>query len=186
MIIEKWSYPTLYTERLILRKIDMSDILHIFEYASDNKLTTYTVWDEHRSLNDTKKFIYEIMERYEKEKVAPLGIVLKEKQKLIGTCGFISYDSTIHKSEIAYTLSRKYWGRGLATEAALAFFNYGFNELRLNSIEAGCNSENEASERLMRRLNMKYEGTIQNDLFVKGKYRDTKRYCISRERYRNK
>jgi ribosomal-protein-alanine N-acetyltransferase len=23
-------------------------------------------------------------------------------------------------------------------------------------------------------------------LFVKGKYRDTKRYCISRERYRNK
>ncbi len=54
MIDKKWSYPTLYTERLILRKIDMSDILHIFEYASDNKLTTYTVWDEHQSLNDTK------------------------------------------------------------------------------------------------------------------------------------
>ena len=48
------------------------------------------------------------MERYEKEKVAPLGIVLKERQKLIGTCEFISYDSTIHKSEIAYALSRKY------------------------------------------------------------------------------
>ena len=47
MIDKKWSYPTLYTESLILRKIDMSDILHIFEYASDNKLTTYTVWDEH-------------------------------------------------------------------------------------------------------------------------------------------
>ena len=76
-------------------------------------------------------------------------------------------------------------GRGLATEAASAFFSYGFNELRLNSIEAGCNSENEASEKLMKRLNMEYECTIQKDLFIKGKYRDTKRYCISRERYMN-
>ena len=54
----------------------------------------------------------------------------------------------------------------MATEAALAFISYGFNELRLNSIEA--------SERLMKRLNMEYDYTIQNDLFIKGKYRDTK------------
>ncbi|PQZ57183.1 MULTISPECIES: GNAT family N-acetyltransferase [Bacillus] len=186
MIVEKWSYPTLYTSRLILRKLDMSDILHIYEYASDNELTTYTVWGIHQSLDDTKIFLEKIVSRYEKEKVAPLGIVLKEKQKLIGTCGFISYDSIIHKAEIAYALSRKYWGRGLATEAALAFFNYGFNELRLSCIEAGCDLGDEVSERLMRRLSMEYERTIQDDLFVKGKYRDTKRYSISRERYMNK
>ncbi|MBE5106327.1 GNAT family N-acetyltransferase [Bacillus thuringiensis] len=186
MIIEKWSYPTLYTKRLILRKVNMSDSLHIFEYASNKELTTYTVWDAHQSLHDTYKYIEEIVSQYGKGKVAPLGIVLKEERKLIGTCGFINYDSIKHKAEIAYALSRKYWGRGVATEAALAFFSYGFNELHLNSIEAGCNSENEASERLMKRLNMEYECTIQNDLFVKGKYRDTKRYCISRERYMNK
>ena len=186
MIIEKWSYPTLYTKRLILRKMNMSDSLHIFEYASDKEMTTYTVWDAHQSLHDTYKYIEEIVCRYEKEKIAPLGIVLKKNKKLIGTCGFIKYDLTEHKAEIAYALSRKYWGRGLATEAALAFLNYGFNKLRLNSIEAGCNSENEASERLMRRLNMEYECTIPNDLFVKGNYRNTKRYCISRERYMDK
>ncbi|EJQ97652.1 hypothetical protein II1_00987 [Bacillus cereus MC118] len=38
----------------------------------------------------------------------------------------------------------------------------------------------------MKRLNMEYECTIQDDLFIKGKYRDTKRYCISQERYMNK
>lgn len=42
MIVEKWIYPTLHTSRLLLRKIDMSDTLHIYEYASDNELTTYT------------------------------------------------------------------------------------------------------------------------------------------------
>ena len=90
-----------------------------------------------------------------------------------------------HTAEIAYALSRKYWGRGLATEAALAFLLW-FHELHLNSIEAGCDSENEASEKLMKRLNMEYECTIQKDMFIKGKYRDTKRYCISRERYMDK
>ncbi|HDR7793505.1 TPA: GNAT family N-acetyltransferase [Bacillus luti] len=185
MIIEKWSYPTLYTERLVLRKVNISDILHIFEYASDKEMTTYTVWDAHRSLYDTQKYIEDIVSKYEEEKVAPLGIVLKEEEKLIGTCGFIEYDSIVHKAEIAYALSRKYWGRGVATEAALSFFSYGFNDLHLTYIEAGCNSENEASERVMNRLNMKYESTIQNGLFVKGKYRDTKRYCISREKYMN-
>ncbi len=127
MIVEKWLYPTLHTSRLLLRKIDMSDTLHIYEYASDNELTTYTIWDTHQSLHDKKIFLEEIVSQYEKEKVALLGIVLKEEQKLIGTCGFIKYNSTEHKSEIAYALSRKYWGRGLAIEAALAFFSYGFN-----------------------------------------------------------
>ncbi len=61
------------------------------------------------------------MSQYEKEKVAPYGIVLREEQKLIGTCGFIKYDVIEHKAEIAYALSRKYGGRGLATEAASAF-----------------------------------------------------------------
>ena len=38
MIVEKWSYPALYTKRLILREINMSDILHIYEYASDKEM----------------------------------------------------------------------------------------------------------------------------------------------------
>ncbi len=38
----------------------------------------------------------------------------------------------------------------------------------------------------MKRLNMEYECTIKEDLFVKGKYRNTKRYSISRTQYINK
>ncbi|EJQ97651.1 hypothetical protein II1_00986 [Bacillus cereus MC118] len=75
-----------------------------------------------------------------RKKVAPLGILLKEEQKLIGTCGFIKYDVTEHKTEIAYALSRKYWGRGLATEAALAFLtmvlmSYVLTVLKLDAIQ---------------------------------------------------
>lgn len=75
MIVEKWSYPTLYTERLILRKIDMSDILHIFEYASDKEMTTYTVWDAHQSLHDTQKYIEKIVSGYEKKSSSPWNLI---------------------------------------------------------------------------------------------------------------
>lgn len=47
MIIEKWSYLTLYTECIILRKINMRDSLHIYEYASDKEMAKYTVWGAH-------------------------------------------------------------------------------------------------------------------------------------------
>ena len=99
----------------------MSDSLHIYEYATDKEMTTFTVWDAHRSLCDTYNYVEEIVGQYNEGQVAPLGIVLKEEKKLIGTCGFIKYDLVTHTAEIAYALSRKYWGRGLATEAALAF-----------------------------------------------------------------
>ena len=80
MIIEKWSYPTLYTKRLILREINMSDSLHIYEYAADKEMTTYTVWDAHQSLCDTYNYVEEIVSQYNKGQVAPLGIVLKRSK----------------------------------------------------------------------------------------------------------
>ena len=80
MIIEKWSYPTLYTKRLMLRKMNMSDSLHIYEYATDKEMTTFTVWDAHRSLCDTYNYVEEIVGQYNEGQVAPLGIVLKERK----------------------------------------------------------------------------------------------------------
>lgn len=34
----------------------MSDSLHIYEYATDKEMTTFTVWDAHRSLCDTYNY----------------------------------------------------------------------------------------------------------------------------------
>lgn len=91
-----------------------------------------------------------------------------------------------HKAELAYALSPTYWGRGIATEAAKAYIYYGFEVLHLNRIEAGCHASNVQSERVMKRLGMKYEGTLRKDMFVKGTYRDTKMYAILRDEYNTK
>ena len=85
-----------------------------------------------------------------------LATVLKESNTYIGRCGLYPLrDDTGHvvprEANIAYHIARPYWGRGLATEAARAFVEYGFGELHLRRIVAGINAENVASIRVARR-----------------------------------
>ncbi|CAG9613503.1 Putative ribosomal N-acetyltransferase YdaF [Bacillus rhizoplanae] len=176
-------YPILITERLCLRPLTIQDAPDIFEYASDPEMTTYIVWYPHEKLQDSQVFIQSILHQYEKEEIAAYGIELKKEKKIIGTCGFIGYDKNHHKAELAYALSRNYWGQGFATEAAMEFIHYGFETLQLNRIEAGCHASNVQSERVMKRLGMQYERTLRKDMFVKGTYRDTKIYAILRDGY---
>jgi ribosomal-protein-alanine N-acetyltransferase len=176
-------YPTLTTERLRLRPLTIQDAADVFEYALDPEITTYTVWYPHETLQDSQIFIQSILNQYKKEEIAAYGIELKKEKKIIGTCGFIDYDENHNKAELAYALSRNYWGRGFATEAAMEFIHYEFETLQLNRIEAGCHASNVQSERVMKRLGMQYERTLRNDMFVKGTYRDTKMYAILRDEY---
>jgi ribosomal-protein-alanine N-acetyltransferase len=91
---------------------------------------------------------------------------------MIGTCGFTSLSLENQCGEIGFVLNSKYWGMGIAKEAANLVIKYGFEVLELNRIEARYMSENTQSRRVMEKCGMSYEGTYRSSLFVKGKYRD--------------
>lgn len=79
--------PRLETERTILRKISIDDAADMFEYCSDDEVSQYTTWYSHQSIEDTKGFIHMIIDKYNKQQLAPWGIEDKATGKLIGTCG---------------------------------------------------------------------------------------------------
>src|SRR5262245_58895778 len=57
------------------------------------------------------------------------AIVHRVDDRLIGRCGYYLYsDPPAHTPELAYLLSRQYWGMGLATEAARRCLEYAFSE----------------------------------------------------------
>jgi ribosomal-protein-alanine N-acetyltransferase len=56
-------------------------------------------------------------------------------------------------------LERPYWGRGLATEGALASVDYGFEELGLERIISITLPENAASRRVMGKVGLTYRGS---------------------------
>jgi len=71
--------------------------------------------------------------------------------KLTGRCGLGEEDGGIG---VGYMLHKDCWGIGLATEAATAVVEYGFDALGLERIWASARAENRASRRVMEKLGM--------------------------------
>lgn len=176
-------FPTLETERLILRKITRDDVEAIFSYGSKDEVTKYVTWDTHKTLADSEGFVNFALQQYEKKQIAPWGIELKENDKFIGTIDFVHWLIRHKSAEIGYVLAPEYWGKGIVTEAAREVIAFGFNNMDLVRIQARCMVENIGSQRVMEKCGMSYEGTLRKNMFVKGKHVDLKMYSILREEF---
>jgi ribosomal-protein-alanine N-acetyltransferase len=75
-----------------------------------------------------------------------------------GDCGLIPLELRGPEIELTYRLGRRWWGRGLATEAARAALRAGFDLLGLDSVLAVTHPQNAGSRRVMEKLGMTYRG----------------------------
>jgi ribosomal-protein-alanine N-acetyltransferase len=175
------SLPQLETERLILRKLKPSDVNDMFNYCSDKEISRYTIWYSHQTIEDTRSFMDMLFEKYERNDVAPWGIVDKASERLIGTTGFISWDTLNAKAEIGYALSRLFWNKGYMTEAVKKVISFGFEQMDLVRIEARCHPDNLGSAKVMEKSGMLYEGTLRKHILAKGVHEDVKMYAIIKD-----
>lgn len=65
---------------------------------------------------------------------------------------------SLDEALLGFLVKRDYRGRGYATEAARAVVDYGFEQLGLARILAGCDPENEASRRVLEKIGMRTVG----------------------------
>jgi [ribosomal protein S5]-alanine N-acetyltransferase len=81
--------------------------------------------------------------------------------RLIGRCGLIPWTLEGEQEvEVAYHLDRRYRGRGLATEAAVAIRDYGFGRLELPRLVSLIDPDNPASSRVAEKIGMRLERTV--------------------------
>ena len=177
--------PVLRTKSLILRKMKLSDAQDIFEYASDKEMCRTTNWSAHTSIKDSVTYLKSMLKRYSYNQASEWCITLKKTGKVIGTCGFVGWIPKHHTAEIGYSLARRFWNQGLTTEAIRKVIEYGFRKIKLNRIEARCQLDNLASERVMQKVGMKFEGIQREIMFVKEKFRSLKVYSILVSDYEN-
>jgi ribosomal-protein-alanine N-acetyltransferase len=175
--------PTLETEHLILRKLRTEDLGDMHIYGSNDEVSKFVSWNTHQSLSDTKVFLDNILEQYEKKKIAFWGIELKENRKLVGTINFVSINLKHKKAEMGYILSQEFWGKGIMTEATKEIIKFGFEKMNFVRIEAKCMVENIGSQRVMEKAGMTFEGIIRKGMFTKGIHRDLKSYSILDEEF---
>jgi len=178
--------PDLSTERLLLRKIKITDAPDMYEYSKDPDVTKYLLWDPHPNIEHTRNYVDYLQDRYRDGKYYDWAIVEKKSGKMIGTCGFSAISAEHRCAEVGYVLNPAFRGKGYAGEALSAVLEFAFRRMQLNRVEAKCVSENESSERVMQKVGMQYEGIARSALFIKGQFRDIKIYAILRDEYQKK
>jgi ribosomal-protein-alanine N-acetyltransferase len=174
-----WAPPTLQTSRLILRAINESDAGNIYAYAQNPNVSRWTLWEPHRSVDDSLTYIRDYVFKHYREKTPePFGIAWKDRpETLIGTVGCFWASRPAKSMELAYALSESYWGQGITTEASLAVMEHCFETYDLKRIQARCKVENVASARVMQKIGMEYEGTLRAMLFHRERYWDMAYYA---------
>jgi len=180
--------PEIQTERLLLRKVTPGDAEDMLAYISDPEVARHTTWEPYDSIEQVRDHLRSVISNYERGEPANWGVTLRESGRLIGMCGFMagSWEPEYARASLGYAIAREYWDRGLTTEAVRAAIAFGFNHLSLNRIEARCIAENTASERVMQKAGLSYEGTLRDYVFRKGAYRDYKVYSILRREHSSK
>ena len=178
--------PVIDTPRLTLRRMLKRDSADMYEYASDPEVSAYLLWQPHESEAFTRRYLSYLQSRYRAGDFHDWAVVLRDEDKMIGTCGFTSFRLDSNSVEIGYVLNRRYWGQGIAPEAVRAILRFGFIELRLHRIEAHYMEGNDRSRRVMEKVGMTYEGAFRESLFVKGRYITVGVCSILYEEYRRR
>lgn len=153
---------TIETPRLILRRARMEDARPMFDnWASDPEVTKFLTWPAYESA-DTANIILKIwIEQYEKDDFYQWMIVLKEIDQPIGSISVVNSNDAVAKAEIGYCIGRKWWHKGIMSEALKAVMDYLFAEVGMNRIEAKHDPNNPNSGGVMKKCGMKYEGTTR-------------------------
>ncbi len=164
--------PELQTRRLLLRKLAVSDFADMYEYSRLEEVTRYLVWNPHPDEEYTERYLESVQTQYKTGEFFDWGVVWRDNGKLIGTCGFTSFDTAHNRGEAGYVINPAYRGIGVAPEALMAVLDFGFNELRLNRIEAKYIFGNDASRRVMEKCSMTFEGVLRGYMHIKHGYSD--------------
>jgi RimJ/RimL family protein N-acetyltransferase len=171
--------PEIETDRLRIRMFSPNDLDDLCLIYRDPDVMRYLSGPP-LSREEVAEWMLHWADQWEKHGFGWWGLELKENGELIGHCGlqFIHDSSEV---EIAYALAKQWWGKGLASEAALAGLRYGFEELKLDRIWALAEPPNIASQNVMRRIGMRFDKTASyKDYYYEGAMTY---YVISREEY---
>ncbi len=175
--------PTIYTSRLTLRRMYPSDYRDMYEYACLPQVTEYLLWCPHVDPDQTYHYLQALQGSYKKGEFYDWAVVLTETGKMIGTCGYTTFDHENGRAEVGYVFNPRYWGYGFASEAVSAAMEFAFRELDINRIEAHYIEGNHRSRRVMETCDMTFEGMLRQYMFIKGCYRNIGICAVTRDRF---
>ena len=170
--------PTLETERLRLRSFRKSDVDDYAALNADLEVNRYFgggVWDRARSW----RHLGFLLGHWQLAEAGMWALEQRETGTFVGMVGFAAPEGW-PGFELAWTLVRRWWGYGYATEGARAALAYAFDVLKKDRVISLIHPDNRASIRVAERLGE----SLTDRLDFLG--REVLSYGIDRESYESR
>jgi 3-dehydroquinate dehydratase/shikimate dehydrogenase len=150
--------PIIRTDRLVLRQWGNEDLEPFASMNADPRVREYFPGLQTRE--ESNHSVSLASNHIEKFGWGFWAASLAETGEFIG---FIGLEDVYFQAEfvpaveIGWRLAFKYWGKGYATEGALACLRYGFETLKLNEIVSFTAVENTRSRAVMQKIGMHHD-----------------------------
>lgn len=149
------------TERLLLREMRHDDAKQLFAMDSNSNVHKY-LWNKpYTSIDQVHDYITYIHKQYENNNIGRFSTVLKDTGELIGWTGikYINDHTENGKTnfyDYGYRLAEEFWNKGYATEASIAWLDYGFKKMNIDKMNAYTHFDNGASNHVLQKIGMNF------------------------------
>lgn len=158
------------TKRLILRDIRDCDLDGMFELDSNAEVHKYLGDKPIHTKDQAQGYIDSIKSQYLERGIGRFAAIEKSTGEFIGWSGikFNTGDKEIIGEkrdfyDVGYRFIPRYWSKGYATESALASLDFGFKELKLETIVGAAEIENIASNKVLQKIGLKFVEVFPED-----------------------
>ena len=172
------------TARLMLRPFTWDDLEFVIALHGDPDVARYIGYGKPRSEAETRSWLESTLTAYDQDQLGHIAVLTKADGTLVGRCGLslleieaepprnsaprcfwnrgsapVGMTITI-TFELGYTIAKRYWGNGYATESAAAVRDFAFASRGNDELVAAIFPDNHASKNVARKLGFKLKGEV--------------------------
>jgi ribosomal-protein-alanine N-acetyltransferase len=170
----------LRTERLNLREFVGEDFDAVHAYSSDPRVTRYLFFGP-RDRDSTADYLEGLLESQRETPRTRFELAVEElaSGRLIGACDLSLIERNV--VDLGYMLGAQDWGKGYATEIALALIDAAFFDLRADRVISTVDVNNKASIRVLEKIGMRWEAIFRKHRRAKNRWWDCHLFVLPRE-----
>lgn len=170
----------LKTERLNIKPISKLHIENVFKLQSLEETAKFNTSGMPKNIEETKVTVENWIIENTKENIKrfTFSVELINGNEFIGLIGINLGKEHYKNAEVWFQYDYKFWNKGYATESLRKILDFGFENLKLHRIEAGCAIENIGSISVLEKVGMFREAHTRKLLPLKSGWSDNYGYAI--------
>jgi RimJ/RimL family protein N-acetyltransferase len=143
------------TPRLLFRPFRSEDAAVVFPWMTDGEIQRYMPTGQDYTMEQVEARVARYMAHQEKYGYSRWLMFDRATGEAIGDAGLLYLPAT-QETELGYRLTKPWWGKGLATETAVAWLQHAFGELGLPEVIAFSHPDNVGSVRVMQKSGFEF------------------------------